>query len=251
MKFSMGETMEVETTGRPLTFTPRFDITGPQVIVAGYADPAGRERLIGTSFGSMQWLWSDTDEVRFAADTRELIGVTLHVPLKSAPAQICRMRPNGLPPQLGGLRAATAEEFALLQTTAFCCTSDAAELMCLKDLDVLEGPAPARIGIASDVCLLVQEGAMVGWSLSDPARYLTDGFADPDTGPPAAVTRLRLAECLALVSEPLVDGVMDGEPGAWRSLRAVERALGEQREDRSRADVLHRLVSRLIEDYES
>lgn len=246
----MGETLDVETTGQPLTFTPRFDIAGPQVIVAGYADPAGREQLIGASFGSMQWLWSENDEVRFAADTRHLIGATFHVPPKSAPAQSCRIQPIRLPVQPGGLRADAAEEFALPQAQVFCCPSNAAELTCLKDLDALEGPALARIGIASDVYLLVQEGTMVGWSLSDPARYLTDGFTDPDTGPPAAVTRLRLAECLTLVSEPLVDGVMDGEPDAWSRLRAVERALREQREDRGRADVLHRLVSRLIEDYE-
>ncbi|MEV2212934.1 hypothetical protein AB0H86_16025 [Streptomyces sp. NPDC050997] len=243
--------MEVETTGQPLTFAPRFDIAGPQVIIAGYADPAGRERLIGATFGSMQWLWSETDEVRFAADSRELIGATLHLPPKSALPQICHKRPNRLPTQRGGLRADAAEEFDLLQTTVFCYPSDAAELMCLKGLDVRKGPAPGRIGIASDVCLPVQEGSMVGWSLSDPARYLTDSYADPDTGPPATATGLRLAECLALISEPLVDGVMDGEPEAWHRLRAVELALCEQREDRRRADVLHRVVSRLMEDYGS
>jgi hypothetical protein len=246
----MGETMDVEATGHPLTFTPHFDITGPQVIVADYADPAGRERLIGATFGSMQWLWSETDEVRFATESRELIGATFHVPPKSAPAQVCHTLPDSLPTLPGGLHADAAAEFSLLQATVFCCTPDAAELTCLRSLDVLEGPAPIRIGIASDECLLVQEGAMVGWSLNDPARHLTDGFTEPEAGPPATVTRLRLAECLALVSEPLVDGVMDGEPDAWRRLRAVERALREQREDRGRADVLHRLVSRLIEDYE-
>ncbi|CAM5499017.1 hypothetical protein SALBM311S_03421 [Streptomyces alboniger] len=197
--------MDVETTEHPLTFTTRFDVTGPQVIVAGYADPAGRERLIGATFGPMQLLWSETDEVRFPADSRELIGATLHLPPKFALPQICHKPPE---------QAADA----------------AGRLACGR-----------RGGV----------GGMVGWSLSDPARYLTDSYADPETGPPATATRLRLAECLALISEPLVDGVMDGEPDTWHRLRSVELALLEQREDRRRADVLHRVVSQLIEDYGS
>ncbi|MBV8933604.1 MAG: hypothetical protein JO285_13765, partial [Kutzneria sp.] len=52
------------------------------------------------------------------------------------------------------------------------------------------------------------------------------------------------------VSSPLVDEVMDQDADAWRRLRATERALRDQRDDRHRADVLHRVVSRLIEDYE-
>ncbi|MER7202654.1 MULTISPECIES: hypothetical protein [unclassified Streptomyces] len=36
--FSVGGTVSVETTGRPLRFSPRFDLPGQQLIVAGYAD---------------------------------------------------------------------------------------------------------------------------------------------------------------------------------------------------------------------
>ncbi|WP_256252287.1 hypothetical protein [Streptomyces sp. yr375] len=48
----------------------------------------------------------------------------------------------------------------------------------------MDEPLEARIGIASDVALLVQHGTVVGWSLSDPARYLTTGFAAPALTPP-------------------------------------------------------------------
>ncbi|MCX5340164.1 hypothetical protein [Streptomyces atratus] len=92
---------------------------------------------------------------------------------------------------------------------------------------------------------------MVGWSLGDPTRYLTDGFAEPQPTPPASVTRLRLAECLELVSSPLVDQVMDEGADAWHRLRATEHALREQQDDRARAEILHGVISRLIEDYEA
>ncbi|MEE1941123.1 hypothetical protein V1L54_17225 [Streptomyces sp. TRM 70361] len=54
-----------------------------------------------------------------------------------------------------------------------------------------------------------------------------------------------------MITRPLVDEVMDKEPDAWHRLRTTERALQNQREDRHRAGILHRLVTRLIEDYES
>ncbi|MBV9025425.1 MAG: hypothetical protein JO362_16905 [Streptomycetaceae bacterium] len=250
MKFSIGDTLSAETTGNPLKFTPRFDITSPCVIVAGYADPEGRERLLGATFGSMQWLWSEIDEVRFDPHSRELVGATFYVPRELAPAQVCQGLSDDPRPQPAGLRADAVEEFSLPQATVFCCGSDAAELTCLRDLGALDGPLDARISIGPDVDLLVQGNAVVGWSLTDPARYLTDGFADPDTAPPSPATRLRLAECMELVSSPLVDEVMDQDADAWRRLRATERALRDQRDDRHRADVLHRVVSRLIEDYE-
>ncbi|WP_331741753.1 hypothetical protein [Streptomyces sp. NBC_01006] len=47
----------------------------------------------------------------------------------------------------------------------------------------------ARIGIAPDVALLVRNGAVVGWSLTDPARYLTTHCCDPDPDPPAPCPR--------------------------------------------------------------
>ncbi|MGW1755225.1 hypothetical protein [Streptomyces mirabilis] len=251
VKFSVGETMSVETTGKPLAFTPRFNFSGPQVIVAGYADPEGRERQLAGTFGSMQWLWSENDHVRFDQGSRELCSLMLFVPPKSVPAEVCLLVPDGPRTVPGGLRADTADDFDLPQATVFCCGPEATELRCVRDLSVLDGPLDARIGIAPDVDLLVQDGSVAGWSLTDPARYLTDGFAEPDTAPPSPATRLRLAECLALVSEPLVDEVMDQDENAWRLLRATERALRDQQDDRRRADVLHQVIGRLIEDYES
>ncbi|AIS01003.1 hypothetical protein SGLAU_25325 [Streptomyces glaucescens] len=49
----------------------------------------------------------------------------------------------------------------------------------------------ARIGIASDVALLVQHSTVVGWSLTAPARYLSTGFRSPAALPrhPPPATR--------------------------------------------------------------
>ncbi|MGJ3561815.1 hypothetical protein ACR6C2_40445 [Streptomyces sp. INA 01156] len=75
-------------------------------------------------------------------------------------------------------------------TTELCRAPEDAVLTCLRDLDVLDEPLDARIGIAPDVALLVQGGTVVGWSLTDPVRYVTTGFAALDPAPPAQATRL-------------------------------------------------------------
>ncbi|GAA2513113.1 hypothetical protein GCM10010276_71000 [Streptomyces longisporus] len=97
-----------------------------------------------------------------------------------------------------------------------------AVLACLRDLDVLDKPLDACVGIAPDVALLVQHGTVVGWSLT---------------------------ECPGLVTPPLVDDVVDGEPVALARLRAADEALRAQHEDRHRADTLLDLIATYVEDY--
>lgn len=118
-----------------------------------------------------------------------------------------------------------------------------------RDLDVLDDPLEARIGIAPDVALLVQDGAVVGWSLTDPARYLTTGFAAPAPNPPSPATRLLFTECLDLITTPLLDAVRRRDPAALASLRALDHKLRNQREDRHRTDALLALIGDLVEDY--
>ncbi|WP_053691706.1 hypothetical protein [Streptomyces sp. WM6372] len=73
----------------------------------------------------------------------------------------------------GGLRADEVQDFRHEMCPVLYRAAGDAELTCVRDLDVLDEPVDARIGIAPDVALLVQNGAVVGWSLTDPARYLT------------------------------------------------------------------------------
>jgi hypothetical protein len=236
-------------TGDPLRATPRFDFPGQCVRIAEYADVEEWQRFLVETFGSQEWLWDAPDELRFDRASRELVGAGFRLPYEAADAEDAARVPAAPAVRLGGLRADETRDFRLEMCAELCRAPGDTVLTCLCDLDVLDEPLEARIGIAADVALLVQHGTVVGWSLADPVRYLTTGFAAPDPAPPAPATRRLFTECLDIVTTPLLDAVKDRAPAAVARLRAAHEALRAQREDRHRADALLALIGSLLEDY--
>jgi hypothetical protein len=249
MKLTIDVGWHATVTDDPLRLVPRFDFRDFRVRIAKYTNVEERQRFLRDTFGSEPWLWDTPDELRFDQHSRELSGAELQLPDEAAdPEDSARVltTPAVRP---GGLRADEARDFRLEVTTELCRAPGDIVLTCLRDLDVLDEPLEARIGIALDVALLVQHGTVVGWSLTDPARYLTTGFAAPDPAPPAPATRLLFTECLDLITTPLLDKVRDRAPAALDRLRAIDQALRDQREDRHRVDALLSLIANLVEDY--
>ncbi|WP_405696677.1 hypothetical protein [Streptomyces sp. NBC_01185] len=236
-------------TDNPLHLVPGF--TGTSVCVAPYSDGVEREKFLVETFGSQEWLWDTPDVLRFNPDSRELEGVEFRLPEESASAEETARLPVVPAARPGGLRAEEVREFRHRSATVLCRASGDTVLTCLRDLEVLSGPLEARIGIASDLALIVQHGDVVGWSLSNPARYLTTAFAEPDPDPPHPATQQLLGECLDLITQPMIYEVEGREPTAVVRLRAVDAALRNQRYDRHRADALLSLIGNMVEDYGS
>ncbi|MFI5883467.1 hypothetical protein [Streptomyces sp. NPDC051554] len=246
-KLSFDGDWRATVTDDPLHITPRFE--GDSVRVTDYADVMERERFVANTFGSQHWLWDTPDVFRFAPDSRKLVGAELQMPYVSAAAETTTRLPVMPDVRPGGLRADEVQDFRHETCTVLCRAPGDAVLISLRDLDVLDEPLEAGIGIAPDVALLVQHGTVVGWSLTDPARYLTTAYTEPDPNPPSPATRRLLTKCLDLVTTPLVDDLVDGEPPALARLRAADDSLRNQREDRHRADALLALITTLVEDY--
>ncbi|MFE3635310.1 hypothetical protein [Streptomyces sp. NPDC059168] len=247
MKLTLDGDWCVTVTDEPLHITPR--LTGTSVRVAQYADVVGRERFLADTFGSQDQLWDAPDILRFDRAGRQLVGAEFRMPEVVASAEDSARLPRIPAVRPGGLRADQVRDFRHEMCTVLCRAPGDAVLTCLRDLDVLDEPLEARIGIAPDVALLVQHGAVVGWSLTDPARYLTSSFDMPDPDEPSDATRRLFTECLDLVTEPVIYDVEDEEPAALARLRAADEALRAQREDRRRADALLSLIGTLVEDY--
>lgn len=236
-------------TGEPLSVIPAFDFSGPGVRLASYTSREERERFLLDTFGSQEWLWDAPDTLGFDRASRELVGAEFRLPHESASAEDCARLPTTPPVVPGGLRADEERNCRLEVTSVLCRAPGDAVLTSLRDLDVLDEPLEARIGIAQDLALLVQHGTVVGWSLTDPARHLTTAYAAPDPAPPSPATRRLLSACLDLITDPLLEEVQDREPAALARLREIHEALRAQQEDRHRADALLSLIGNLVEDY--
>ncbi|MGW0582043.1 hypothetical protein ACWD25_40310 [Streptomyces sp. NPDC002920] len=249
MRITIDDNWTATVTDDPLHISPRFDFRDFRVRVATYANVEERGRFLLDTFGSQPWLWDTPDELRFDQAGRDLVGAEFQIAGEAADAEDSARLPATPPVRPGGLRADEAQDFRLEVTTELCRAPGDTELTCLRDLDVLDEPLQARIGIAPDVALLVQHGTVVGWSLTDPARYLTTGFAAPDPTPPSPATRLLLTACLDLITTELLDEVRDRVPAALNQLRALHQSLRAQREDRHRIDALLSFVADLVEDY--
>ena len=234
-------------TDDPLHITPRF--TGDCVDVAQYADVKERERFLANTFGSQDRLWDAPDVLRFDPASRKLVGAEFQMPYVSASADTLARVPVMPEVRPGGLRAAEVRDFLHEMCTVLCRAPGDAVLACLRDLDVLDKPLDACVGIAPDVALLVQDSTVVGWSLTDPARYLTATHTAPESNSPSPATRRLLTECLDLLTSPLVDDLVDGEPAALTRLRAADKTQRARHEDRNRAAALLNLIATYVEDY--
>ncbi|MBQ0988449.1 hypothetical protein KBZ10_28890 [Streptomyces sp. F63] len=248
MKLTLDGDWNATVTDDPLHINPALDFREFRVRIATYTNVEERGQFLLDTFGSQPWLWDTPDELRFDQASRELVGAEFHIAGEAADAEDSARLPATPPVHPSGLRADEAQDFRLEVTTELCRAPGDTVLTCLRDLDVLDEPLEARIGIAPDVALLIQHGTVVGWSLTDPARYLTTGFAAPDPAPPAPATRLLFTECLDLITTPLFDEVRDRVPAALDRLRAIHRTLRDQREDRHRVDALLSLIAELVED---
>ncbi|HEY8985032.1 MAG TPA: hypothetical protein VIU15_36340 [Streptomyces sp.] len=234
-------------TAEPLRLTPRLADTF--MIVSPCTDRTEREEFLADTFGSQDRLWDLPDVLRFDPSGRRLVGVEFRIPEESAPAEDAARLPATPAVRPGGLRADEITDFRHEVCSVLCRTPGDTVLTCLRDLDVLDEPLDARIGIAPDVALLVQHTTVVGWSLTDPARYLTTDFASPAPAPPTPATRRLLTECLDLITTPVIDDLVDGEPAALARLHAADNSLRTQQEDRHRADALLSLIATYVEDY--
>ncbi|MFE1415554.1 hypothetical protein ACFW6F_32880 [Streptomyces sp. NPDC058746] len=248
MRLTFDGDWHATVTEEPLHITPRFT-SDASVDIADYADAIERERFLAATYGSQDSLWDAPDVLRFDKAGRDLVGAQFHWPEESASAEEAARLALTSPVRPGGLRADEARDFRHERCTVLCRAPGDTVFTCLRDLDVLDEPLDARIGIALDMALLVQHGTVVGWSLTDPARYLTTPYTAPDPAPPSPATRCLLTECLDLVTTPVVEDLTDGDPAVLARLRAADEALRAQSEDRHRADALLQLIATYVEDY--
>ncbi|MEU9115743.1 hypothetical protein AB0D04_29175 [Streptomyces sp. NPDC048483] len=254
--------------------------------IGGYAHQEERDTQLTHTFGSQQWLWSEEDDFRFHDSERSAPSGPSDPSKPSKPSAPSAPSEPPAPPDpsdrrleslyllipdepctvpeeacagwirttvvAGGLRAEVKKGFALETTTTRWLAPEARHMICLRE-QAPHTPSPEeggmRLRIAPDTDLLLADGKMAGWMLTNPARYLVKGWDRPADTPPAPGTSLLLAAYLAMTSWPAFEKILDGDGAACRELRALEERIRHQTGDPSRTAVLAHAVALLIEDH--
>lgn len=250
MKVLLTDTVGAEVSGPPLSATTRFRPVDASLSVGGHADPQERERELALTFGSAPWLWSDDDSVRFRTADRRLSSLFLHLPDTPSPDPALCERWTLAPVVAGGLLADRAEDFALPMAAHRWTGPDGRHLVCLG-ADPRPRPDAERVAVrvADGTHLLIADGLVTGWMLTDPARHLADGWEEPAPGHADGTTALLLRECLSLTEGPVYGLLGDGDEAACARLRDLERRVrAHASADPARMSVLGRAVERLLDD---
>ncbi|MGW7457166.1 hypothetical protein [Streptomyces sp. NPDC054797] len=210
-----------ESVSGQIGCVPRFSVGGRFVVVSPYADRWGREKFIGATFGSMDWLWEGDDEIRFDKETRDLVGVLVALPEEEDPAW------DGtewlrLPQESGGARARAAEDFSARPMDVRWVAPGAKAIVCAYSASTSGTSGLRRLRVAPDFDLVAAaDGTYAGWILENPADCVVEAFEDRRPDAATGAFRETLAEFLDLFVEPRIDMMQDEDPALLVRLEAL------------------------------
>lgn len=210
MFLQLSDGFSVATTSSPLPHRPRYSISGAYVAVSPHVDQPSHERLLSETFGSVDWLWSGDDEFRFAKSGSVLAGLVLKVPeTESRSAFEPWLNAHE---QHGGLRAIKPENFAATPTDVRWVSGDGTHLVCAHQALVARVGEVRRLRITASLALVFVDLIYSGWILQDPVDYLVQEWEYSPLGAASDSLRDLLKDYLALIVEPKIDRMQDGDP---------------------------------------
>lgn len=237
--------------GRPVAPQPRLWLNSPAVVLR--SDPDGAPDDAPT-VGSRAWLWGDDEDWRFDADSGVLTSLVWNLPEVNIQADSGFRDWDHSATVTGTLRLDRPEDFGRQPARVRWCDPNGAELVGLYSPEIAAGLPRCRVALADRTHLLIAGETVVGWSIKDPARYITGEAVPPtawDTEPDVRLPPL-LAAFFAQVTEENVDKLEDGDTDVRSDLQRLASSLeavatdGEPRA----AEVLTK-VRQVLEDFAS
>lgn len=97
------------------------------------------------------------------------------------------------------------------------------ELTCRYSTDPL--PEVTRLQVAPNFDLLVADGRLHGWTLSEPERFLVSGWEYPVSDPPDPGLATLLKDYFDLVADPAVERIEDQDQDMLDALRDLAQRI--------------------------
>ncbi len=244
--FKIAEECAVEASGLMVRYLPRFWLNG--ITVSPHRDGKGRERLLSRTFGSVDWLWSGDDEVRFLSATGQLESFVLTAP-EVATGTSCDPHPLLLAPcRASGLKAHCADNFGFEPMDARWVSDDGKHLVCVRQDHLSRMSSYRRLRVARDVDFIFGDGELCAWALHNPARYLVHRQEMPEDEPSPPGLHRALRNYLSLFVEPNIDAMQEGDPKILHDLERLQCQLRDVPQD-PRRDVLISRVNSFCDEW--
>lgn len=232
---------------------PRWMLNANRVFIGPYHSADERENLIGVTVGSMEWLWSDTEEYRFDQQSLALVSafLVLSGTMLSTPEML---DPWFLAPVQVGVPQLVQPKKNFQVDTAPTRWIDA---QCQALISALPSAFDEkirqrlRLRITPDLELFFADEYYYGWSLHNPARYIVDAWEEPSESEINAEMLTLVYDYLTLVETHFVEAMEEQEPETKQHLRHLyQRAQALQNADPRAAIVCDALADILERFYD-
>ncbi|GER89884.1 hypothetical protein KDW_40460 [Dictyobacter vulcani] len=192
-----------------ITISPRWMFDGRKVILGPYHTADEHEKHVSQTTGSMEWLWSDTDEIRFAKTTLALQSMMLNVPDASlAQTEILAIWQKA-PINDGSLQLRQAQDFQIEPTRWRWMDQNSEVLTCFLPRALDDAKQRLRLRLAQDIEILFADTYYCGWSLHHTARYIVDAWEEPSGYDVDDKTTKLIYDYLSLVTDPYIEKMED------------------------------------------
>lgn len=241
-------TAEVVHGGR-LSWTPRLVLAGLGLQVGPYTSGEEHERhYLGTQ-GSGDWHEPPYDELLFNRDNGNLESLWFHIPEAASGGERGIAQWTALTPVDGCLHLLGGAPFELSPAVERSIAGDGSVLLGLRACAPQEVIDPVRLRVAASVDLLISGGRLAGWLVTEPERFLTASWAFPQPDPSDPELGHLIADYLALLADPRMDGIADEDPEVRELLTSLDQRIDRTSGATARREILHEALADLVEFY--
>lgn len=212
--------------------SPRWMFDGRKVFIGPYHSADERESHLGLTVGSMEWLWSDTEEFQF--DRRSLALSSAFLVLSDSTLDTPEMLdPWFLAPVEAGIPklVEAMKDFEVEIAPARWIDPQCQILTSALPVAFDEGIRQRlRLRVAPDLELFFADKRYCGWSLHNPVRYIVNEWEEPSKEEVSEALVALVYDYMALVTNPYLDLMSEQDPEIKQRLMHLhERAQALQR----------------------
>lgn len=232
-----------------LPYFPRLELQGMSVMVSHYSSPSDHEQFIAATTGSVDWnSFTPIDELRFGSSRGDLVGVWFHVPEYAIASEESARGWLATQVLRGSIVCSSVSNF-IVGSTDVRWVSPEGSLLCLRSVS---NPCPderVRLQVAENFCLLFGAGELIGWELLEAEHSLVFPWASPSRAPSDSMLSRLLSEYLNIVQFPLIDKIIEGDPGIRESLESLYARISLDRGAVDRRNILRVQIRNLIDNW--